>query len=1204
MSNHNAKILLPETLPLTGRHLIEASAGTGKTFNITRIYLRLLLEAKLDVKQILVMTFTRAATEELRGRIAHEIRNALDNWGDFDPDDSFFTALNKQFSLEDAQPVLHNALLHLDEAAIFTIHSFCKRILTQQAFSSGIFFNMQMETDTSELELDAVRDWYRTLAQQTQHYKQLTQLWPAPEDFYYAFAELLSSNTIVQVNDPQVILNNYVIQKKFCLQHLLDNRLIVFAELIENSKQRDARSQEWETLLQWLGNTNENAIFQPMPKEATNVFHGGRFPKKDIDKKQQLIELFTPLKQVKSDALSIESCFQKAQIYQLASQAIETIRIKIIRAKQTSKVMNYDDLINQLAISLSDSNVGNNADKNQLAKLICELYPVALVDEFQDTDPQQYAILNAVYQTKPDSALYMIGDPKQAIYAFRSGDVFTYLAARSDADQQWIMDTNWRSSTDMIDAYNRLFYGAPVGGTSTDVFGFGIKYQPVKAAGKAAQITLPKNTNKAALQLIYFPFNQDYGSAKSKKDEMKQEFCPVIANWCSSEIHRLLNQDVYIGEQVLQERDIAVLVRDKREAAYIQDALRTFGYSSVYLSSHENVFYSEEARELKLALKGILELENDHSFVAALSSRFFACDTEQLLSLQNVLQNMQQSNESKWETYQEQFYSLREIWLKRGFMAMALQLLHQNYKPDPQSHERSLTNTVQLLELLQQASQRHKQPEQLLSWFDEQINSTIINPEAELRLESDANLIRIITQHGSKGLEYPVVFIPFASRYKNPSRFGNKNIDLFKYHDRHTGQLNYFIGQDKEIIDLYKEESWAETIRLLYVAITRTELRCYLCAAPFTDFHLSPLGQTLKLTPESNFYNRLESLLDTTNRTIHLQQVNEIDFPIKQKTKIINNVELSAALFTGHIERNWWLSSFSALTRNLRHGGISIPDRDQDDDLSNKLSVSSTQDEFRFKLKKGAATGNLLHDILEHVDFSQPDWQRSIQRPLARFSETLDALETSQLISWLNSCLNCHLYDHNNTFKNSRQIDAPKLSQLSWHDTLRESEFYFPMEQLKSNKLAELLARHRAHEGQPSNSIQLPGQHTLQGMMHGFIDLVFQWQGKFYIVDYKSNYLGNQFDCYLHTALEKNIRDNYYDLQYLIYSLALHRYLKSRMANYEPLEHFGGVYYLYLRGMKTGLTNGIFYTPISSKLLAELDNLFSNITSGKVTQHV
>ncbi|MCP3852266.1 MAG: exodeoxyribonuclease V subunit beta [Gammaproteobacteria bacterium] len=1211
--------LKPESLPLTGCHLIEASAGTGKTFNITRLYLRFLLEQKLDVKNILVMTFTRAATEELRSRIAKEIRSALENWEQFDKNDTFFATLTQQFTYKEAYPALHNALLHLDEASIFTIHSFCKRVLSQQAFNSGVAFNVQMETDTTDIELEAVRDWYRLLAKQkssihdsVEDYQCLAQSWSTPENFRQAFREVLSSNIPVQFKTIEQIIDHFNKQKQQALLNLEEHKTLVFAEMIDSHKQKDVRAEEWNELVFWLNTNYANGLdSQEMPKSAAGVFNGTRYARKAPEIKQPLSEAFEPLKQLKIDAGNIELLINKAYSYQIAAQGIDVIRSKIESAKQRKKVMNYDDLINQLAQSLNTSDETKN---NKLAELIRSQYPVALVDEFQDTDPNQYAILKCIYhnqqgsESKLSTGLFMIGDPKQAIYAFRSGDVFTYLSAREDTDQQWIMDTNWRSSTKMINAYNRLFYGASLKPElksaqkqkAKEVFGFNIQYSPVKSAGVADK----QNDHSAALQLIHFPFHEAYRAGRSKKEEMKQDFCPVIAQWCAREIHQLLSGESSTTDDLsLQEQDIAILVRDKKEASYIQDALRKIGFPSVYLSTHDNVFFSEEATELEHVLSGILELENERLLIAALSTRFLGGNTQSLFALQE--------DEEQWESSREQVFKLRELWLKRGFMAMALKLLHQNFVPQPDHHQRSLTNAIQLFELLQQASQRHRQPEQLLNWLREQQEAQSGSSEAELRLESDANLIRIITQHGSKGLEYPIVFIPFATRYKDPAKFGSKNIDLYKYHEQVDHyQLNYFIGQDKTITEQYRTEAWAESIRLLYVAITRAKFRCYLCATPFSSYHLSPLGQTLKLNAEDDLHSAL-SLLETDEpEAISLYDVSDIDSLINEKS--INRVSVdeilptdSAAQFTGRIERNWWLSSFSALTRNLRHGGISTPDRDQDDATdevtSNALRnglENDLENHIRFSLTKGAATGNFLHDILEHTDFLQANWQRSLERPLTRFNESLDTEQQDELIQWLEVCLNVPLESGLGT------EPGPKLNELNWSQTLRETEFYFPMEQVKPYQLGQLLLKHRQQRlsqyakndfKMPNNNpINLPGNRALQGMMHGFIDLIFQWQGKFYIVDYKSTHLGNHFNDYEPDALDKNIRDNYYDLQYLLYSLALHRYLKSRKPDYDPQAHFGGIHYLYLRGMNIDSQQGVFSTPISPDLLQEMDELFSS----------
>ncbi|MFK5986919.1 MAG: UvrD-helicase domain-containing protein, partial [Pseudomonadota bacterium] len=1018
-----------------------------------------------------------------------------------------------------------------------------------------------------------------------------------------------------------------IAQKNFCHEHLLKQQTRVFSALIDSHKQREIRTEEWSILLIWLLDKSESTLFSPMPKEAVKVFSAVRFPKKDADLKQTLIDLFEPVKQLKLDATAIEQRIEQAKIYQLARQGIILIREKISQAKKQQKVMNYDDLIHQLANKIV-ANKGETTDEFSqqnseqalfLASQIRASYPVALVDEFQDTDPQQYAILKAIYLNSPNSfssspetktALYMIGDPKQAIYAFRSGDVFTYLAARNDADQLWFMDTNWRSSTAMVKAYNRLFYGADLDQDATDVFGFDIKYIPIKAAGQADKQPLNESSsdksknNNSAMELIYFPFNEDYRSGKGQKLEMKQDFCEVIAHWCSYEIHRLLTEQIRIGDNPLQEQDIAILVRDKKEAAYIQNALSQINYASVYLSSHENVFYSEQAKELIQVLNSLLQLENDQLLIAGLATRFFGCDTEQLAAMQSSLMDDltadKQTDNPDFEYYRQQMFDLRELWIQRGFMAMALKLLHKHYKPQPYFFERALTNIIHLFELLQIASQQHKQPEQLINWFDEQIRSANVSAEAELRLESDANLIRIITQHGAKGLEYPVVFIPFSTRYKDPAKFGNKNIELFKYHHPETGLLNYFIGKDKNITELYRKEAWAENIRLLYVAITRAVHRCYLCVTPFSHYQHSPLGLTLKLNAEDNLEYALQALIQKPDSAINLQTISAVDFPVEHQQQQHNRENIQAATFSGFIERNWWLSSFSALSRNLRHGGISRPDRD-DFELAEPQPEAdlNTVEQMRFSLRKGAATGNLLHDILEQTDFNAPQWQRVLQYPLARYSENLEPDQQQQLIDWLESCLATEL------------AEGLQLQQLICSATLRETEFYFPMTGVSPEDLSLLLSKHRLQqaqkqglEHQPKGALLLPGKRQLKGMMHGFIDLIFYYQGQYFLVDYKSTHLGDHLDCYSADLLLQNISDNYYDLQYLIYSLALHRYLKARIADYDPEIHFGGVYYLYLRGMSKKSNTGVFFASMSTELLQQLDDLFSTSEVAEDTQEL
>ncbi|MFQ3190401.1 MAG: exodeoxyribonuclease V beta subunit [Paraglaciecola sp.] len=1165
-----------EALPLTGQHLIEASAGTGKTFNITRIYLRMLIEKKLTVQQILVMTFTRDATNELRGRIRKDIQNALNNWGAFPVEDEFFNEMQNRFSIAEINPILNSALLHMDESSIFTIHGFCNRVLTEQAFLSGIEFTLKMEADTQDIELEAVRDFYRRLAKlSSDSYQTIHGKWSSPELFYKAFSNVLSDKDELTSPDINAIIDDINNDKKSCLNELRNNKDAIFAALVDSHKDASNRRDEWDTLINWLSCEE----MSPMPSKAKEFLHGGRYRKAQ---NKALVEVTLEFKSTYDSNLNQ---IINGKAYNIAHEAIVEIRLKIAGVKQSQQLMNFNDLINKLEeCLLTDST-------KVLANAIRTQFPVALVDEFQDTDPQQYNILKSIYQDHCNelsgNAIYMIGDPKQAIYGFRGGDIFAYLKARSNADYSWVMDTNWRSSQNMITAYNRLFYGRDLPVTedlvgNDDVFGYGINYIPVKAPANQIKVLLDGN-NTAAMQLAYFPYSEEYKPSRSKKEVNTAAFRKVISHWVANEIQRLLSTNTSIGEDAIQEQDIAILVRSGAEAKEIESALTELGYASVYLSNKDNLFNSVQAQELFTVLDGILDLEDNSKMLAALSTRYLGGTSELFSQIQ--------TSESAWEDAQQEIKELRNLWEQRGFMAMALKFVHETYLPETNDHERAMTNTIHLLELLQQASVKHKQPRQLLHFLFSQIQIGTTQQEAELRLESDENLIKIVTQHGCKGLEYPIVFIPFATKYSDPTKIGQQLLDIHQYHDENEKSFKQ-IGQSPLGLTLAKEEGLAESIRLLYVAITRAVHRCYVCVTPFDQSELSPLGKTLKLKELDDLEPALLALADSEPDAISLIRVDEIEFERNKNSKNSNNCSIiEPELFHGHIERNWGISSFSALTRNVRHTNtISTPERQDDssDTLHTDIVTLATKNAklpLRFAIKKGADTGNLLHDILERTDFSHPNYYAACKSPLLRYSHFPDNYDVSELHDWMGDVLETKLTDIADT-------SGFYLKDITKPDTLKEVEFYFPMNETSSSALSHALAEHR--EEKPSNVLlNLPNKEKLQGMMHGFIDLICQWQGKYYVVDYKSTYLGDNLNDYTQHSMSKDIRDKGYDLQYLIYTLALHRFLKQRIPDYEPETHLGGVYYLYLRGMTQGSETGVYANKVSATLIDKLDGIFS-----------
>ncbi len=1184
---HKVNKLEAQNLPLNGIHLIEASAGTGKTFNITRIVLRLLLEKNLKIQNILVVTFTKAATEELRGRIDSDLRATLINWGNRDLSDPFYASLENKVSKDAANLILREAISDLDEAAIFTIHGFCKRVLTQQAFYSGLPFDLEMEADSYELKVEAIRDWYRQLEQSPTRYLTVTDYWLTPEDFYKAFSTLLSEGLNIEGNSPEKIKQNYTEQKQRALLNLETHSSLIFSELIDSHKDKDSRAMEFVALVDWL---NDEQIIA-MPKDAASVFDGKRYARKSAEIKGALNDVFNPIKDLKKQTLKLDDQIKRAEADVIVTSAIKSINNKIKERKQAIATLDFDDLILSLLNSLKET-------KNEaLVDQLISQYPVALVDEFQDTDPNQYAIFEQIYinnhvinssqERKAETALYMIGDPKQAIYGFRGGDVFAYLAARNQADQQWYMDTNWRSSSLLINAYNRLFYGEALPDIidperqTTHVFKYDIGYIPVNSSATHDDSPLAGiEQERKPLNYVYFPEHEAYG-----KGVNNQQFRSVIADWCANEIVTLLQSGSIV------ENDIAILVRDRGEAQDIQQALSFRCCSSVYLSNRENVFQSLEAIDLLTLLTGILVLEDSRLFIAALATSLCGLSPEQLYKLQH--------DEVYWEDYRLQFIDMRNEWHRKGLMSMAFKLIHDNFKPNPLRLERSLTNIIHLLELLQQASQKHPQPWEQLSWLRDKIENQSVDSESELRLESDANLVKIITLHGSKGLEYPIVFVPFASRAKG----GPKSTPAyFRYHktgssetESHQPEINQSIlhvGFDAEIQKKSVREQQAEDVRLLYVAVTRAKYACYICATPFSDYHNSPLGLMTGLKKGEDLLKSLENIVNDTPQSAGLITIpydDETAEPeiIARELSILTDNKAKPVVLTVNraIENDWWIGSFSAITRKIRHGVMAEPDRDSGNDSSlpeQSNAAEALKLAMRFVLKKGAAAGNLLHDTLEVVDFTNPDWNVALVKPLRHFGE-LDVESINALALWLNECLDAKLPN--------AYSDELSLSLIPIIDTLREVEFYFPMNNATRQRLSALLQQHRGS----SVPLQLPEGNELKGMMHGFIDLIFEWKGKYYVADYKSTYLGNEVENYNRQALQDNIQDNYYDLQYLIYCLALHRYLSLRIENYSPDTHLGGVYYLYLRGMGPDDGKGVYFRDIESDLLNELDVLFAGV---------
>lgn len=1176
------------SLPLTGRHLIEASAGTGKTFNITRLYLRLMLEKSFNVQQILVMTFTKAATEEIRGRLAATLEEAIAYWqarmAGSEPQqrDPVYAALYDADEPAAALTKLKAAQLEMDEASVYTIHGFCQHVLNLLSFESGAAMQLTLDTDTAELYQQAAEDWIRAMSADEEAYTLLAeQGWHVPTQLLDTFGKAIRGNLTPQVLDEHAIEQDAGKQQLALAsamaprftevrQTMLENEAFILDTLVYGHKDEVKRTEEWAILLNYLANAD---IAAP-PSEAKQFINGNRYRGKD-----EIKALFMPLKALFDEVAkahsghikSVEQAREQTAVLKRVAGAFAFIRDHVEAQKRQRNLIDFDDLIRRLA------DEATNPD-SVVAETLRQRFPAALIDEFQDTDAAQYAIVDAVYPKDDEKqVLMMIGDPKQAIYGFRGGDIFTYLKAGREADYRWVMDTNWRSVADMVTAYNRLFHGAPLAEPHADVFGYGIDYQQVRSTSAAKATKTPlSDPDPGRAALTYLQLDAEDQATKAQLQQ-------PLSCWVGQEIHRLL-REARLGERAVAPSDIAILVRSANEAVIMQRALQNVGLGAVFLSNKRSLFASGQAQDVYRLLDGIWHADSTSTLSACLASPLLGFSHQQIVDL------LHQDDDVLWDELMELIALLKQMWQQRGCMTVILYLMQHRYLPGSSEPERELTNYLHLAEVLGREAATHARADQLLLWLHRQLADPERGDELVQRLESDDTLIQIVTQHGSKGLEYPIVFVPFGNDYRDPAKAGNQTAQQFQYYDEHEGGLVLQLGRSFDAIERVQAEGEAEAMRLLYVAVTRAAQRCYIGVAPFKQHQKSPLARALGYTgsDENALSGAIDRVIAEGEGHTAAIRFRECDALIRGRITPHDEVTPQVVDFTGSVEDAWRLYSFSMLARQQSVVKQTVRDAEATDAplVAARLADEKEQAAFRFTFEKGARAGNLLHDILELADFTEPDWSAASAGPAARFGLPDDA--SAPLFDWLEDVL-------------AAPLDASgrlTLAQLPLSATLREAEFYFPVDNLHMAGLNALLSEHRKSLASLCEPIAVTdvGRRELDGMMHGFIDLIFEAEGRFYVADYKSTWLGYSHADYHPGALCQNNQQHLYDLQYLIYALALHRYLAQTLHDYDPSRHFGGVYYLYLRGMTAASKQqeGVFYTAISPAMLDALDRLFDN----------
>ena len=1206
-------LLDPLHFELHGSRLIEASAGTGKTYTLAALYLRLVLghgsahsrfNQPLLPPQILVVTFTRAATAELRDRIRARLVQAANAFRLGASEDDYLTALLQSYTPAQYAACasrLSIAAEWMDEAAIFTIHSWCQRMLAEHAFDSGMRFGEALADDSQQLLHTLACDYWRRFLYPLDEpavLKALGAVASSPEDLLSDVRPWLAADAVnirfnaggaplpaplspaaaaVPLQQWQSQMDAHCAQLQAALSpdalQLLDD---AYANGWLNGNKYRAAS--WSSERQWW----QRMLAEPTLLHSSEPDFAAMVEKFSADKlaagqKKGQPLLSHPLFELFNQSVALIGSKPELALA-VRHHAALTLVEQFEWHKRARAKLDFNDLLLKLHAALSGD--GGSV----LSSRIRAQYPLAMVDEFQDTDPLQFAIFRAIYPqvTATDTGLIMVGDPKQAIYSFRGADLHTYLQARQlTRGRHYSLATNFRSTSALVEGVNQLFNQAEQQGGA---FGFGnasdtaLPFLPVKARGKDEQL---QRSGKPVAAVNYYLAPNEPGELK------KGAYQALMAQACADEIASLLQQaqqgeagfSAADGTTALQPADIAILVRDKNEAALIRRELSARNVRSVYLSDNESIFQSAEAQAVFLWLRACQQVEDESLLRAALALPLSSNSDAQLSHWYN--------DEQAWEQLTEQVRQFRQIWRTKGVLAMLSSWLHYFALPakwlSAEQGERRLTNVLHLAELLQSESQQRDGESGLLRWFGEQLTSPKSSDEQQLRLESDQQLVQVVTIHKSKGLQYNLVFLPFICGFKSvkkgqPQRYFNGT------------QMVLDLTPDDAALQQAERERLLEDIRLLYVALTRPVYACYLGLGLFSEgaaksskLSQSALGYLLGVS-ESPTLTELNTLLAALPWQAQPLPPFCRYTPAKTQAELTPALKLNRALKREH----WWIASYSALktaelqtpaqTAQAESSAADTPLLALLQEEALEQPAYSEQQESIHDFPRGALPGTFLHQLLE--DAQQHGFARCDEATIATMLPPQLARQNWQswqpvLTQWLTQML-------------QTPLEAVGSSLAALSQVRAELEFWLQSQQVNVLKLDKLITQ--AILPGVARPALLPD--TLNGMLKGFIDLTLQGSdGRYWVLDYKSNWLGPDNSHYSFDSMQQALLDKRYDVQAALYLLALHRLLKQRQPGYTkaPERYIGGALYWFIRAPGQGQL--ALNADIS--LLWQLDALFA-----------
>ncbi|HQR03216.1 MAG: exodeoxyribonuclease V subunit beta [Proteobacteria bacterium] len=1166
---------LAATLTLEGFQAIEASAGTGKTWSIAALYLRLVVERELPVERILVVTYTKGATAELRRRIRErlvEARKVFVNGTVATCGDEVLTGIAGAVTAERAVALLTLAVESFDLAAVFTIHGFCQRALAERAFESGQPFDAELLTDEAPLLHAVVRDFWRLELEgaDAAWAGWLLKKVPGPDALLDLLRPHLGKPYLHRILPPPwdpAAEDTLAVCRTEVATIWAARRGIVLSKLDEsdalnrNIYKQASITKHAVAMEAWFangGDAPENSIELFTPAKLKYGTKSGKdaFTPEDA--------LF-PAMQTLLDAVRSAAGQRKHRLGLWLQRALVRCEALLAERKQRLNRQSFDDLLTHLAAALQ----GEGGEV--LAASLQARYRAALIDEFQDTDPVQYDIFERVFR-RGGLPLFFVGDPKQAIYGFRGADLETYLVARTRADSIHNLRKNWRSTPSLVAAVNTIFMRR-----TPPFLDDRLHFIPVEAERPASLEV--SGRPPAPLSICFLPRNED--EKLITKDSAIARITDAIARDIASLLAAGARREASVEGKPLQGGDVAILVKSHHQGRKVHAALKAHGVGSV-LYGQDSIFKSHEALELERLLRAVAEPARMGRVRAALATDLLGRDGAALFALEQ--------DAAAWEVVLHRFAEWHALCRDRGFVVMWRHLLVQESVAERMmawpDGERRMTNLQHLGEILQSlAHEENLGAEALASRLAEARSGSNEGFDADtalLRLESDEGLVRVVTVHSAKGLEYPVVYCPFLWDGGKPKDQGGP----LRFHDEeHRPALDFGSADIEQHRIVAEEERRQELLRLAYVALTRARHRCVVAWGGIKDADRSALawllhGVTPTEFPKLGDCDLQHDLAALARACPHIEITGLPEgSPEPASSATISGAQpLHAARFAGNIPSHWLTHSFTAW---LAAGDTAFvherPDHDAAASLSNVVDAAMSHPEGSamsapvLDFPRGAAVGSALHHLFEVGDFAAFD-TTAIPATLRQFG--IEEHWAPQAASLVQAALKADLGG------GLRLCEVPRARQL------RELEFLFPIARPDVSALARAIGPGQGADGSLARRVVHLQPARVAGYLKGYIDLAFEHEGRLWLLDYKSNWLGSHVADYAAGSVAAAMSGENYDLQALLYTVALHRLSALRRPGYAYETHMGGALYLFLRGLPD---DGVFRWLPDAALVQRVD---------------